>query len=68
MKNLNDFLNVAEFLGNEMTEDQASRLAEEAKIVLSIGEIETLLRNLFGGPLYGELSKYDAEMGGLSRY
>jgi hypothetical protein len=68
MKTLRDFLNLADFLGDEMTEEQAIRFMDEAKQVLSIAEIEVLLNELPGTALYTEVSMYDAEMGGLSRY
>lgn len=67
MKTLQDFINVAEFLGDEMTEEQASRLFDQAKNELSITDIKKLHDNV-GGLLYRELSQYNAEMGGLSRY
>jgi hypothetical protein len=66
-KTLKEFLTLANFLGDEMTPEQASRLMDEAKQVLSISEIEVLLEEV-SGPLYTELSMYDGEMGGLSRY
>jgi len=68
MKNLQDFFNVAFFLGDEMTDEQASRLMDEAKQNLSIADIETLLHELPGTPFYTEVSTYNAEMGGLNRY
>lgn len=68
MKKLQDFLNLADFLGDEMTDQQASRFMDEAKQCLSIAEIEVLLEALPGTSLYTEVSQYDAEMGGLSRY
>ena len=68
MKTLQDFLNLAHFLGDEMTEDQASRFMDEAKQCLSISEIEILLQRLPGTALYTEVSLYNSEMGGLNRY
>lgn len=65
--NLNELLVVAEFLGNEMTEEQAERLMDEARN-LSIEDRERLLNTLPGGPLYTEMGMHDREMGGLSRY
>jgi len=68
MRTVEDFLNVANFLGDEMTDDQASRLMSDAKRVLSISDIERLLAELPGTSFYTEVSMYDGEMGGLSRY
>lgn len=67
MKTLNDFLNICEFLGEEITEEQATRLMDEARHCLSISEIEILMTNT-DGPLYSCLSEYNGEMGGLNRY
>jgi hypothetical protein len=58
---------IAEFLGNEMTDEQATRLMDDAR-ELSIADRERLVNVLPGGPLYTEMSMHDAEMGGLSRY
>jgi len=52
MKNLQDFLNVAFFLGDEITDEQAARLMDEAKQNLSIADIETLLHELPGTPFW----------------
>ena len=68
MKTLQDFLNLADFLGDEMTEKQAIRFMDQAKECLSLSEIEVLLEKLPGSALYTEVSIYNAEMGGLSRY
>ena len=69
MKNLtlDQVIAIAAFLGNEMTDEQASRLMDDAKQNLSIAEME-ILHGELSGPLYYEISMYDAEMGGLSRY
>ena len=63
-----ELLAIANFLGEEMTEEQSVRLMDEAKNDLSISEIEQLYMELEGGPLFTEVSMYDGEMGGLSRY
>jgi hypothetical protein len=63
----NEILAIAEFLGDSMTDDQASQLMDEAR-ELSIADREDLLSALPGGPLYTEMSMHDAEMGGLSRW
>lgn len=64
---LDELLAIAHFLGDEMTEEQASRLMDEAR-ELSIADREVLLDNIPGGMLYTEMSMHDAEMGGLCRY
>jgi hypothetical protein len=63
----NEMMAIAEFLGGDMTDEQASRLMDEAR-EMSIADRERLLNALPGGPLYTEMSMHDAEMGGLSRY
>lgn len=67
MKTLKEFIAVAEFLGDAMTDEQANRLLDEAKQELSIAQIETLCQYCTG-PFYTALTEYDGEMGGLSRY
>lgn len=67
MKTLKDFIVISEFLGSEMTEEQTTRLIDEAKQSLSISELEILTDNV-SGSLYTELSQHRAEMGGYSRY
>lgn len=67
-KNLGEFLAIANFLGDDMTEEQASVLMDEAKSKLSISDMEIFMANVDCGEMYYELSQYDAEMGGLSRY
>ena len=67
MKTVNELLAIAEFLSDEMTDEQASRLMDEAR-QLSIADRERLLNALPGGPLYTELSMHNGEMGGLCRY
>jgi len=64
---LRDFINIANFLGEEMTEEQATRLMDEAKDHLSISDIEILAQNC-SGEFYTQVDMYNAEMGGLSRY
>lgn len=68
MKTLSEYLAIANFLGDEMTEEQASKLMDEAKRDLSIADFEAFMANVESGAMYYELSVYDAEMGGLSRY
>lgn len=60
---------IIDFLGDNMTEEQASDLMDKAKESLSISEIETLYyQEPYGLAFYTGLSMYDGEMGGLSRY
>lgn len=68
MKTLQDFINLAHFLGDKMTDAQADRFMDDARRCLSISEIEILLQKLPGTKFYTQVSMYDAEMGGLSRY
>jgi hypothetical protein len=63
---LNELLAIADFLGDEMNNEQATSIMDRAKS-LSISDREVLLANC-SGPLYTEASMHDAEMGGLSRY
>jgi hypothetical protein len=65
--NAENILAIANFLGEAMTEEQSVQLMDEVR-ELSIADQEMLLANINGGPLYTELSMYDGEMGGLSRY
>lgn len=67
MKDLKYFLSVISFLEDEMTEEQATRLMDEAKDHLSISDIEILAQNC-SGEFYTQVDMYNAEMGGLSRY
>ena len=67
MKTLDDFINICDSLGDEMTEEQAERLMDEAKQTLSISEIEILHDNV-GGKFYTQISQHNAEMGGFNRY
>ena len=64
---LQKYIYAASFLGDDMTEEQATKLMDDAKQELSIEEIQILMQNV-GGAFYGELSQYNAEMGGLGRY
>jgi hypothetical protein len=64
---LENLLSIAEFLGDNMTNEQADELMSHAR-ELSISDREVLLAELPGGPLYTEMSMHDGEMGGLSRY
>jgi hypothetical protein len=63
---LNEIKAVEQFLGSEMTDEQAMKLMDEAR-QLSIADREELLMDC-SGPLYTEMSMHDAEMGGLGRY
>jgi hypothetical protein len=65
---LKEFLAVANFLGDDMSEDQASDLMDQAKGVLSIADFERFMTQVDCGNMYYELSQYNGEMGGLSRY
>lgn len=61
---------VLEFLTTEITEEQMGRLIDEVK-KLSISDQERVIRELPEGiayDFYTDLSEYNAEMGGLSRY
>lgn len=65
--NADNLLAIADFLGANMSDSQATELLDAARL-LSIADREWLLDNLAGGRLYTELSMHDGEMGGLSRY
>lgn len=67
MKTINELLAIAEFLGDKLTDEQASRLMDDAR-QLSIADRERLLNALLGGPLYTEMIMHNGEMGGLCRY
>lgn len=60
-----EVLAITEFLGDEITEEQVSRLMDEVR-KLSVSDREYLLCTVYG-PLYTELSMHNAEMGGLNR-
>jgi len=66
MKTLDQILAIVDFLGDNMTDEQSIQLMDEAR-QLSIAEQEVLLSRT-NGPFYTEISMYDGEMGGLSRY
>jgi len=68
MKDLKYFLSVISFLEDEMTEEQASKLMDEAKDNLSISDIEYLCSICPSNEMYTQLDMYNAEMGGLNRY
>jgi hypothetical protein len=68
MENLQDFLNVIDFIGDEMTDEQAERLMGEARRKLSIADIERLSNTLMSPAMCLEISIYEAEMGGFGRY
>jgi hypothetical protein len=58
---------IANFLGDAMTYDQSVQLMDEAR-QLSIADCERIFHEIDGGPMYTQISMYDGEMGGLSRY
>jgi hypothetical protein len=62
-----EILTIAEFLGENMTNDQADTLMDHAR-ELGIRDKEILKANLPGTPLYTEMSMHEGEMGGFSRY
>lgn len=64
---IEEIIAIADFLGDDITEDQFWRLADEAR-KLSIADRERLHARLCGGPLYTEISMNRAEMGGYHRY
>lgn len=68
MSNVENIAAIANFLGSEMTEEQAKRLMDEARSSCSISDLERLRSVLDGGPLYTELSMHQGEMGGYARY
>ena len=65
--NLNEAIAIVKFLGNDITDDQASRLMDQCKQELSIADLEVLKSNI-AGPMYTELSMHEGEMGGYWRY
>lgn len=67
MKTYKEFLAIINFLGEDMTEEQAIQLMDEAKEALSLYEINALYSKCFNA-MYSELSQFNAEMGGLNRY
>lgn len=58
-----EVLAITEFLGDEITDEQVSRLMDEVR-KLSVSDREYLLGMVYG-PLYTELSMHNAEIGGL---
>lgn len=56
------------FLGNDMTDEQAQRLVDDARANCSIADLEWLRGVLPGGPLYTDLAMHEGEMGGYGRY
>lgn len=65
--NANEIIAIANFLGNEINEEQATKLMDECR-QLSIADCERILSSLDGGIFYTEMSMHDAEMRGLYRY
>jgi len=66
-KTLEEYKAIVDFLGDEMTEDQATRLMDDARSELSIADVERLKANV-SGPMYTQLSMYEGEMGGFQRW
>lgn len=62
-----EILAIAEFLGDDINEDQFWRLSDEAR-KLSIADREHLHARLCGGALFTEVSMNRYEMGGYHRY
>ena len=58
----NEILAVTNFLGDNITIEQADQLMDEAR-QLSMADIEWLYNNVEGGPLYTDLSMTMGEMG-----
>ena len=67
MKTCKEVLAIVEFLGDDITDDQASKLMDEIK-GMSIVEKEIIMDRLNGGAMYTEMTMHDAEMGGFDRY
>ena len=67
MNHLERLIAIIDFLGNDISQDQAEQLMSDARENLSIAEME-ILKAEATGALYTLLSMYDGEMGGLSRY
>lgn len=65
---LDQYIAIIEFLNETMTEEQATDLMDRAKRDLAVVEIVHLLAIAPVGPFYTQLSMFNAEMGGLSRY
>jgi hypothetical protein len=65
--NAENIIAIANFLGDAMTDEQAVQLMDEAR-QLSIADCEYIMDRINGGPFYTEMTMYDGEMGGLSRY
>lgn len=68
MSNVENIAAIANFLGSEMTEEQAKRLMDEARSSCSISDLEWLSSVIGGSAFYTELSMHEGEMGGYSRY
>ena len=59
---LSQFLTIAGFLGDDITDEQASRLMNSARQSLSLAEIELCLEDIRCAGMYLHLSMYKAEM------
>ena len=68
LNSLKDFWVVLDYMGDQITDEDASNLMDRAKQVLSISDIEKLQNHPNAGNFYTEMSQYNAEMGGLSNY
>ena len=65
--NYQTILAIVEFLGEEMTDEQAAKLMDECRFFCSISEMEKL-RDQLTGPLYTLITMHEGEMGGYGRY
>ncbi len=63
----NELIAIANFLGDELTDDQADRLMNEVRQSVSIADREVVLSCLNGGKLYTALRENERELGGYSR-
>ena len=66
-KDYDRILGIIEFLGDCITDDQCAELMDQIKRDLSKAEQEQLLGEAVG-PIYTDLSQYNAECGGFERY
>jgi hypothetical protein len=64
--NYNDFINIIDFLGNDMTEAQAIQLLDKAKHELNFSDILSMGNYScfnYRTPLYSLVSEYKGECG-----
>lgn len=59
----NQLIAIANFLGEDITEDQVNRLMDEVRKSFSITDREDILSCLDGGPLYTALRENECELG-----